>query len=115
MATATGSYAHAQHPIGYGSLRSTSQTGTFTFAELDRTILKNKTATFFAAEPVNLTFEILIAPSGEVKYVRAPRLGNDQRELRLACISALYDFAFSPVSSSEGEKWFKATLVSEAE
>jgi hypothetical protein len=115
LSTASWASAQAQHPIGYGSLLATSQTGTFSFTNLDRTILKSKTATFFSAEPVNLTFEILISTDGRVKYVRAPRIANDKRELRLACVSALYDFEFSPVSISEGEKWFKVTLVCSAE
>jgi hypothetical protein len=106
-----GTQAHAQHPIGYGSLKSTSQEGTFSFAELDRAIVIEKTARFFSAQPVSVTFDVLVAANGDVKYVRSPRLAPDQSELRLACTSALYDFSFAPVDATVGEKWFKATLV----
>lgn len=105
--------AVAQHPVGYESIKSLSQIGTFSFTELDRNIVTSKTASFYAEEPVTLTFDVLVAPNGDVKYVRAPRLTSSQQELRLACTSALYGFAFSPVSASTGEKWFKATLVTE--
>lgn len=105
--------AQAQHPVGYGSVRSTSQVGSFTFAELDRGILREKTAMFYSPEPVTMTFDVLVTPSGDVKYVRSPRLRPEQQDLRLACTSALYGFAFAPVSESIGEKWLKATLLCE--
>jgi hypothetical protein len=108
-----GVQAQAQHPIGYGSLKSTSHMGTFSFAALDRAIVTEKSAIFFSAQPVSITFDVLVAANGEVKYVRSPRLAPDQSELRLACTSALYDFSFAPVDATQGEKWFKATLVSE--
>jgi hypothetical protein len=102
-----------QHPIGYSSLHATSQNGSFVFPELNRPILKEKTASFFSPEPVSLTFDILVTPEGQVKYVRAPRLTNDQGDLRRACTSALYGFAFAQVTSSSGDQWIKATLVCE--
>lgn len=109
------SQVHAQHPIGYGSVRSTSQTGTFTFGNTDRQVVRQKAASFYAESPLNLTFEILVSANGDVKYVRAPRMTPSQQELRLACTSALYSHAFNEIDASEGEKWLKATLVIEKE
>lgn len=105
--------AMAQHPIGYGSLHSTSQIGTFSFGEIDREILKEKTASFYIAQPLDITFEVLVTPNGNVKYVRSPRVSSEFYELRLACTSALYDFVFAPVALDSGEKWLKAKLVFE--
>jgi hypothetical protein len=104
---------YAQHPIGYSSLHASSQMATFAFDSLDRAILVEKAASFYADEPMSITFEVLVAPDGSVKYVRAPRLGTQFHELRLACTSALYSFAFEPVDLSLGERWFKAKMVME--
>lgn len=105
------SAAHAQHPVGYASVQATSRIGTFSIDQADRAILKEKTASFYALDTVSITFDILVAPSGDVKYVRAPRLSGDQHELRLACTSALYGFAFAPVDSAMGDRWFKANMT----
>jgi hypothetical protein len=110
---ATHSKAQLQHPVGYHSIQATSQVATFSFNGLDRKILTEKTAAIYANEPVSLTFDVLVAPNGDVKYVRPPRVTADLSDLRLACTSALYGFAFAPVDATEGEKWFKATLVLE--
>jgi hypothetical protein len=115
LSTGAVSRLHAQHPIGYGSVRSTSQTGTFTFGNTDRQVLQQKTASFYAESPLNLTFEILVAANGDVKYVRAPRMDAGAQELRLACTSALYGHAFNAIDAAEGEEWIKATLVIEKE
>jgi hypothetical protein len=108
-----GNKVQAQHPIGYGSLKSTSQVGTFSFIALDRAIVTEKKAAIFAPNPMSITFEVLVTAAGEVKYVRSPRLSSELSELRLACTSALYGFAFAPVDATVGEKWFKATLICE--
>jgi hypothetical protein len=104
------SAVQAQHPIGYGSLHATSQMGTFSFEDLDRTILKEKTAAFYINRQLDITFEVLVTPNGIVKYVRSPRVTSEFYELRLACASALYDFVFSPVATETGDRWFKAKL-----
>ena len=103
--------ARAQHPVGYGSLRSTSQMGSFSFSQLDRGIVKEKTASFFAERQDSITFDVLVTPSGDVKYVRSPKLGEGMYELRLACTSALYGFQFEPIAAESGEKWFRARLI----
>jgi hypothetical protein len=113
MLLGLGNLAWTQHPIGYGSLHALSQTGTFSFEGLDRKIVKEKSASFFVEKTVDITFELLVTPNGNVKYVRSPRVGSEFYELRLACTSALYDFVFSPVSAESGEKWLKAKLIFE--
>lgn len=105
--------SHAQHPVAYGSLQATSQVASFKFDSLDRAIVRQSTASFYSPEPVSLTFEILVDAKGLVKYVRAPRLTAAQQDLRLACTSALYDFAFGPATAGKGETWLKATMVCE--
>ncbi len=105
--------AHAQHPVGYGSVRATSQVASFAFDSLDCAILKGKTASFYSPEPVSLTFEVLVTADGDVKYVRAPRIKAELAELRLACTSALYSYGFAPVDAAIGERWFKAKMVLE--
>ena len=104
---------HAQHPVAYGSLQATSQVASFKFDSLDRAIVHQTTASFYSPEPVSLTFEILVDAEGQVKYVRAPRLTAAQQDLRLACTSALYGFAFAPTPTGKGETWLKATMVCE--
>lgn len=106
-----GGACYAQHPVGYASVQSTSRTGTFSIGHLDREIVKEKTASFYSPDTVKITFDILISPDGDVKYVRAPRLSHEQHELRLACTSALYGFAFAPVDASIGDQWYKATMT----
>jgi hypothetical protein len=104
---------HAQHPIGYASLKGSSQVATFSFDSLDCEIVQEKSAFFFADEPVAWTFDVLVDSNGEVKYVRAPRIETHLKDVRLACTSALYSFAFAPVAPERGERWFKATMVVE--
>lgn len=104
-------FAHAQHPIGYGSLRSTSQIGSFSFSQLDRGIVQEKTASFYSERQDSITFDVLVTPSGDVKYVRSPKLGQGMHDLRLACTSALYGFAFAPVDPALGDQWYKATMI----
>jgi hypothetical protein len=104
-------HAVAQHPIGYSSLKATSQVATFAFDSLDCDVIQEKAASFYLAEPIAVTFEILVNAQGAVKYVRSPRLNSEFSDLRRACTSALYDFAFSPVDPTRGERWFKATMV----
>jgi hypothetical protein len=108
MVTAVASIA--QHPIGYSSVKATSQVGIFTFADLDREIVKQRTASFFSQSPVKLTFDVYVSAEGSVKYVRPPRMDLDMHELRLACTSALYQFQFSPSKNGQGDKWYKAEL-----
>jgi hypothetical protein len=105
------SLVQAQHPIGYSSLRATSQVATFAFDSLDCRVVKEKAASFFLEEPVAVTFDVLVDAQGSVKYVRSPKLDAKLTDLRRACTSALYDFAFSPVEPERGERWFKATMV----
>ncbi len=105
--------AMAQHPIGYQSIKATSQVATFEFDSLDRAVLKQKAASFFSPEPIALTFDVLVAANGDVKYVRAPHIKSEFAELRLACTSALYAHAFEPVDATWGERWFKAKMVLE--
>ena len=103
----------AQHPVGYGSVKASSQVATFAFDSLDRAILVEKAASFFAAEDIALTFDVLVGVNGDVKYVRSPRIKAELYEVRLACTSALYSFAFAPVEAAKGERWFRATMVLE--
>lgn len=102
--------AYAQHPIGYASLKETSQTGEIKFQDLDREILKKKAANFYVEQPCTMQFDILVAPSGAVKYVRSQRVGQDKYQMRLACTSALYAYEFSPVDETVGEVWIKAEV-----
>jgi hypothetical protein len=108
MVTAVASFA--QHPIGYRSVKATSKVGIFTFADLDREIVKQRTASFFSESPVKLTFDVYVSADGNVKYVRPPRMDPEMHELRLACTSALYQFQFSPAQKGQGDKWYKAEL-----
>lgn len=105
----------AQHPVGYGAVKASSQIGSFSFKDLDRVIVLEKTAAFFIDEALQLTFEVLVTATGEVKYVRAPRMERHLYEMRLACTSALYGFRFAPLPESGAEKWYKAELRWEAE
>ena len=104
---------HAQHPVGYGSIKSLSLVATFSFDSLDCKIVKEKSAAFYAEQPTAFTFEILVDADGSVKYVRAPRMKPEFSDVRLACTSALYSYAFEPVAAVRGQRWFKATMVLE--
>lgn len=105
-----GSLVFAQHPIGYASLKGVSQTGNIEFQALDREILKEKPASFFIEAPYTMKFDVLVTAEGNVKYVRSPRCGAAQNQMRLACTSALYGYQFSAISEDQGEKWLKAEV-----
>ena len=80
---------------------------TFSFDSLDCDILKEKAAAFYSPIDLHLTFDVLVGADGNVRYVRSPRIDRDFSELRLACTSALYSYAFRAVDPTKGERWFK--------
>ena len=101
---------HAQNPMSYNNVQERTHVAEFDFGEVAREVVEEKVATFYAPELVELQFEVLVRPDGSVKYVKAPYVAPEQRDLRLGGANALYKYTFNTVDEAAGNEWLKVTM-----
>lgn len=100
------------NPVSYHNVQWSGQIAQFEFVDLDqRKLVRDKQASFFAEELVQLQFRVRIRPNGTVSYVASPRKNAENAEFCKGGASALYEFRFNPVAEKIGDQWVSVTMT----
>lgn len=105
LSQAQASNARAINLLAYNELSEDLPTMEFTFEDLgDRKVIEENEFDFFSQEEIELRFELLIDPSGNVKYVKPLACPTELREHRKGGITALYQTRFNRVGGDDDQK-----------
>lgn len=75
-----------------------------------RKVVEDKKVTFEVHRESELSFSCLVDADGSVKYVRFPRCGSDETELKRGGTDALYAFRFNPLPEGTPEEWVRVIM-----
>ena len=98
--------------VNYNNSITKAKSAEVSFLSLEgRQIQRSPELTFVVEKSIEITFEILIAPSGKVEYVKALPCLSAYNEYRKGGINALYSTRFNTVNPTDGDQKVKVRML----